>query len=71
MAKRQVTVEPLNQAVAKFALAVESPKLWSVDEPTLYSVRTVVKPDGAVVDEVIDPTRVFAPSASTPTRDFF
>jgi beta-galactosidase len=49
----QVTVEPLNQSVAKFVLAVESPKLWSVDEPTLYSVRTVVKRNGAVVDEVI------------------
>ncbi len=49
----QVTVEPLNQSVAKFVLAVQSPKLWSVDEPTLYSVRTVVKRDGEVVDEVI------------------
>ena len=49
----QVTVEPLNQSVGKFVLAVQSPKLWSVDEPTLYSVRTVVKRDGAVVDEVI------------------
>jgi beta-galactosidase len=48
----QVTVEPLREAVAKFALAVESPQLWSVDEPTLYSVRTVVKRDGIVVDEV-------------------
>jgi beta-galactosidase len=48
----QVTVEPLQSPVAKFALAVESPKLWSVDEPTLYSVRTVVKRDGAVVDQV-------------------
>ncbi len=48
----QVTVEPLNESVAKFVLAVESPRLWSVDEPTLYTVRTVVKRDGAVVDEV-------------------
>jgi beta-galactosidase len=49
----QVTVAPLNESVAKFVLAVQSPKLWSVDEPTLYSVRTVVKRDGVVVDEVI------------------
>ncbi len=48
----QVTVDPLREQVAKFVLAVDSPKLWSVDEPTLYSVRTVVKRDGAVVDEV-------------------
>jgi beta-galactosidase len=49
----QVTVEPLNESVARFALAVESPRLWSLDEPTLYSVRTVVKREGAVVDEVV------------------
>jgi beta-galactosidase len=48
----QVTVDPLREQVAKFSLAVESPRLWSVDEPTLYSVRTVVRREGAVVDEV-------------------
>ena len=48
----QVTVDPLSESVAKFALHTESPKLWSVDEPVLYSVDTVVKRDGAVVDEV-------------------
>jgi beta-galactosidase len=49
----QVSVDPLREQVAKFTLAVESPpKLWSVDEPTLYSVRTVVKREGGVVDEV-------------------
>jgi beta-galactosidase len=48
----RVTVEPLREAVAGFTLAVDSPKLWSVDEPTLYSVRTVLKRDGNVVDEV-------------------
>jgi len=50
--KTMVSVEPLKEQVAKFSVAVKSPKLWSVDEPTLYSVRTVVKRDGAVVDEV-------------------
>jgi beta-galactosidase len=48
----QIAVEPLQEPVAKYLLAVNSPKLWSVDEPTLYSVRTVVKRDGAVLDEV-------------------
>jgi beta-galactosidase len=48
----QVTVEPLKEQVAKLVLAVESPRLWSVDEPTLYSVRTAVKRNGAVVDDV-------------------
>ena len=48
----EVTVAPLEQSVARFALAVSSPQLWSVDQPTLYSVHTVVKRDGVVVDEV-------------------
>jgi beta-galactosidase len=50
--KTQATVEPLKEAVARFTLAVESARLWSVDEPTLYSVRTIVKRDGAIADEV-------------------
>jgi beta-galactosidase len=51
----QATVAPLAEVVAKFTLAVESPKLWSVEQPTLYSVRTVVKREGAVVDDVTTP----------------
>ncbi|MFZ0233302.1 MAG: beta-galactosidase GalA [Candidatus Acidiferrales bacterium] len=51
--KIAVTVAPLQEPVAKLALAVASPRLWSVDEPTLYSLRTEVKRDGKVVDEVI------------------
>jgi beta-galactosidase len=56
---RQVTsgyteagVKPFEESTAKFSLAVKAPRLWSVDEPTLYTVRTVVKRDGAVLDEV-------------------
>ncbi len=48
----RVTVDPLHQQVAKLTLAVTSPKLWSVEEPTLYSVRTVVRRGGAIADEV-------------------
>ncbi len=51
-ATTKATVAPLKQSVAKLTLAVASPKLWSVDEPTLYSLRTVVKRDGAVANEV-------------------
>jgi beta-galactosidase len=50
--KTDATVDPLKEPVAKLTLAVASPKLWSLDEPTLYSVRTVVKRDGVVMDEV-------------------
>jgi beta-galactosidase len=46
------SVDPLREAVAKYTVAVPSPKLWSVDSPTLYSVRTVVKREGTDIDEV-------------------
>jgi len=48
----RITVNPFDQPVVKFALPVESPKLWSVDKPILYSVHTVVKRNGTVIDEV-------------------
>jgi beta-galactosidase len=50
--KTPARVDPFAGRVARLTLAIESPKLWSVDEPTLYSVRTLVKRDGLVVDEV-------------------
>jgi len=51
-AKSPATVEPLKDQTARLTLAVASPKLWSVDEPTLYTVRTVVSRDGVKIDEV-------------------
>jgi beta-galactosidase len=48
----QATVNPFEAPVAKYNLAVESPALWSLEKPTLYSVHTVVKRDGAEVDEL-------------------
>jgi beta-galactosidase len=54
-AKTQATVDPLKERIAKLNLDVTSPKLWSVDEPTLYTVRTVVKRDGKTIDEVSTP----------------
>jgi beta-galactosidase len=52
MANAPLTVEPLKEAVARLPLTVESPQLWSVDEPTLYEVRAEVKRDGVVVDRL-------------------
>jgi beta-galactosidase len=51
-ATTQASVAPLKESVAKLTLAVGSPELWSLEKPTLYSVHTVVKRDGANVDEV-------------------
>jgi beta-galactosidase len=50
--RADATVNPFETPVARIPLAVSGPKLWSVDAPTLYSVRTVVRRDGAVVDDV-------------------
>jgi len=49
--RTQATVDPLKESVAIFSLAVTSPELWSLETPTLYSVRTRVKRDGVNVDE--------------------
>lgn len=65
-----VTVEPLRQSLAKYALNVESPKLWSIDEPTLYSVHTIVRRGGAVVDEVTTPAG-FRTIRFDPDKGFF
>ena len=48
----ETTVQSLRESIAKFALTVNSPRLWSVDQPTLYTVRTVVKRGGVVLDEL-------------------
>jgi beta-galactosidase len=45
-------VDPLKESVAKFTLPVTAPELWSLEKPALYSVRTVVKQNGAEVDNV-------------------
>jgi beta-galactosidase len=50
-ARTEAAVDPLKEFVAKLSLAVATPELWSLDHPTLYSVRTVVKRDGAEIDE--------------------
>jgi beta-galactosidase len=50
--KGEATVQPLGEAIARFTLPVMSPRLWSVDQPTLYSVRTVVRRNGVLLDEL-------------------
>ena len=46
------TVGPLENAVAVFPIAVSDPHLWSVEDPTLYEVRTSVFVDGKEVDQL-------------------
>jgi beta-galactosidase len=50
-----IRIEPLAEAVANLSLAVAAPRLWSVDDPALYAVRTGVTRDGHEVDAVTTP----------------
>lgn len=48
-------VQPLEQGRVTATLAGFSPRLWSVEKPTLYRVRTRLLRDGKVVDERTTP----------------
>lgn len=50
-AQATATVPSLDQAVAKLSLAYDTPKLWSTDEPNLYTVHTKLVKDGKLIDE--------------------
>jgi beta-galactosidase len=50
--KTKSTVYPLEQSIAKINLQVSNPNLWWVDDPTLYKVKTIIKQNGATIDEV-------------------
>jgi beta-galactosidase len=47
-----LSIVPLGEAVAKVSISVASPQLWSVDQPNLYTVRTVVLSGNTPVDSV-------------------
>lgn len=52
----KTTATLLEPSVVRFAIAVPGqPRLWSVDEPVLYQVRTDLKYNGVVVDTVVTP----------------
>lgn len=51
----QVTLDALKAGTAHTTLAVDAPKLWSLESPTLYTVRTIVTTgDSATVTDQID-----------------
>jgi beta-galactosidase len=47
-----LSIVPLGEAVAKVSILVASPQLWSIDQPTLYTVQTVVLTDNKPADSV-------------------
>lgn len=48
----RVQVDALQQVTANLKLSVNNPQLWSPDSPVLYKVRTIVRQNGTVTDEV-------------------
>ena len=48
-------VAALGEATTKLTLPVKNPRLWSVDSPVMYSVKTVVKDGDRILDETITP----------------
>lgn len=54
-ASQSCEVAALGGATAKLTLAVKNPRLWSVDSPTMYSVKTVLKDGDSVLDETVAP----------------
>ncbi|MEM0913304.1 MAG: glycoside hydrolase family 2 TIM barrel-domain containing protein [Planctomycetota bacterium] len=51
-AEQALAVPAIGEAVLDETLAVASPRLWSVDEPTLYTVVCTVMVNGQAVDRV-------------------
>ena len=47
-----VSINNLAETVAKFSIPVFNPELWSCEQPTLYSVKTVLREKGNVIDSV-------------------
>ncbi len=47
-----LSISSLHQNIAKLSLQVNAPQLWWIDQPALYNVKTVVKQNGNIVDEV-------------------
>jgi beta-galactosidase len=47
------TVKPLDKAVAKTNIPIPNPQLWTLENPVLYKVSTVVVQDGSPTDTLV------------------
>lgn len=65
-----VEVPSLDQRESAVSLRIADPALWSIDTPTLYQIRIVLRRDGQVVDERIVPIG-FRTTRFDPDRGFF
>ena len=66
----KVEVNPLEKGLAAFPISVSNPRLWSLDEPSLYEVRTTVLVDGKEVDRLTT-SAGFRSIRFDPQRGFF
>jgi len=48
--KTSMGIAALDQTAGKFSLPVNNPTLWTLEEPTLYKVRTVLSSNGKAID---------------------
>nr|MBB6150003.1 beta-galactosidase/beta-glucuronidase [Mucilaginibacter sp. SP1R1] len=51
-AETKTSVATLQQATTSIQLAVQNPTLWSLENPALYQVKTTIKQNDTVVDEI-------------------
>ncbi len=67
---RTVSVSSLENSVAMFQIAISGPRLWSLEDPALYEVRTTVLVDGKEVDRLTT-TAGFRTIRFDPNEGFF
>jgi beta-galactosidase len=48
-----VSINNLAETVVKFSIPVANPELWSCEQPTMYSVKTVLREKGNVIDSIV------------------
>jgi beta-galactosidase len=48
-----VSINNLAEEIAKFSISVTNPDLWSCEQPTLYTIKTVLREKGIVIDSVV------------------
>jgi len=46
------TVQPLDQAITHLQIKVSNPQLWTLENPVLYTVQTIIQQDGRPTDTV-------------------
>ncbi len=51
-ARTDALINPLDQTMANVLLTVSNPDLWSVENPVLYQLKTIIKKNNSIYDEV-------------------